>query len=209
MSKKRKKNAKNKNSAIVIKQDAQAFIDEYFINGFSQIKAAQKIWPELSEGSARVKASVTLKSAYNRDYIRTKQMEVQEAAKVTPAEIARELKTLAFSDITAFLGKTEDEIKQLPAEQRRALSKVTIKHKRTRLKDGTEFEETTRQYQLKDSLNALEKLAKHIGFYELDNRQKGQNINVLSVLARSSPETLNQIEQAMRTIDVTPSNPDS
>ncbi len=145
----------------IIKEDHRQFIDEYFINGFSQIEAARKLWPESPPATQRTKGSLILKSSLNKDYIRLKQVETQEQAKITPSEIARELKTLAFADLTVFLGKTEDQIKQLPPEQRRALSKVTIKDKVTTLKDGTHFEETTRIYQLKDTLGAMRDLAKH------------------------------------------------
>ncbi len=205
MAKKVKNRAKIENFPV-IKEDHRHFIDEYYTNGFSGVRAALKTWPELSNSAARTKASLILKSAKNKEYIRLKQLENQEAAKVTPAELAKELKQLAFSDVTVFLGKSTKEISELPSEIRRCLSKVTIKENTRVDKDGTEYTETTYQYHLKDSLTALEKLARHIGFYEVDNRQRGQNVNILNILAKSSPETLNKIEEAMRTIEINPDN---
>jgi len=193
---------KKSQNSLIIKEDHRQLIDEYYINGFSQINAAKVVWPDMTEATQRTWASLVLKNPKYKDYIRSKQVETAEAAKITPAEIARELKNVAFADVTAFVGLTESEIKALPAEQRRSLSKVTIKNKRTRLKDGTEFDETTYSYQLKDTLGALRDLAKHIGFFELDNRQKASHTNVLNILAKSSPETLNALEKAMKTIEI-------
>ena len=179
-----------------------AILDNYFINGYNGTKAVQSVFPEMGDSSASAMASKLLKMRANKEYIRLKQIEIQEAAQITPQEIAKELKTLAFSNLVDFIGLTEQQLKELPESSQRALAKYTLKEKITTLPDGTEIRDITRVYQLKNTLDALEKLARHTGFYEIDNRQKANQVNILNNLAESSPETLNKIEQAMRTIPI-------
>jgi len=182
--------------------DHLAIIDEYFENGFNGRKAVLAILPDLSPNTASIRANVILNSTKNKKYIRDKQNELKKSANISVAEIARELKQIAFADLTDFLTLTEEEIKRLPPDQRRALAKVNIKEKETIYKDGTRTKEINRAYAVQDRLKALDMLAKYIGFYEEDNRQKANKVNILNIIKEQDPDALNAIEKAMRTIEV-------
>lgn len=188
--------------AVVLQPDHLAIIDEYFINGFNGRKAVWSLYPDMSMNTANLKANLILNSAKNKKYIRDKQAELGKAANVSLFEIARELKLIAFADLTDFLDLSEKEIKQLPPDQRRSLNKVSIKEKETVYKDGTRTKEVTRAYALQDRLKALDMLAKYVGFYEADNRQKANKVNILNVIKEQNPEALNALEKALRTIEV-------
>jgi len=182
--------------------DHLAIIDEYFINGFNATKAVRSVYPDLNYNAAHIRAKLVLNSSSNKAYIRDKQADLGKSANISPVEIARELKLIAFADLTDFLDLSEQEIKALPPDQRRALNKVNIKEKETVYKDGTRTKEISRAYSLQDRLKALDMLAKYIGFYEEDNRQKANKVNILALIKEQSPEALNAIEKAMRTIEV-------
>lgn len=175
----------------------ELIIDEYFSNGFNMTNAVLKYKPEWETSTAKVHGSVILRSKKNREYIQVKQNELREQAKVSPAELANELKVIAFSDVTNFIGLEEEEVKSLAPDLRRQLKKITIKTKEYRYKDGSQATETTRQYELHDKLKAIELLGKHIGFFEEDNRQKGVNVNILQVLKDQHPETLKTLLSAI------------
>lgn len=204
-SEEKRKKRENLDKMTVISKippDELKIMDQYFINGGNRTKAVLSVFPTMGENAAAIMGSQILKKQRNKEYIRLRQIEVQEAAAITPYDIAKELKSLAFSNLVDFLGKSEEEIKQLPKQTQRALAKVTIKTRTFTDTKGNVTEETTHIYQLKNSLDAMEKLARHIGFYEVDNRQKAVQKNILNILAQSSPETLNEIEKAMRVIPV-------
>lgn len=172
-----------------VNPDHQRVIDEYFQNGFNQTAAAMTVWPELTWSAAKSKGSMIIRGRKNRNYIRFKQQEIAENARISPAEIAQEIKGFAFADLTDFIGLGPDELRELPPDKRRALQKVTIRNK-TYIVDGEPVKEETMIYQIHDKLKAFDTLAKHIGFYEEDNKQKASTINVLQVIAKDHPELL-------------------
>lgn len=189
---------KNQLSKITaIKPDHKAIIDEYFVNGFNQTQAALKIFPEYSYDRASTLGNMVIQSKRNRAYIRLKQNEIQNYARISPAEIAKELKHIAFADLTEFAGLGPDELRELPAEKRRALQKITFRKKIFRDKAGNTTEEETTIYQIQDKLKALDMLAKHIGFFEEDNKQKASNTNILQVIAKDHPELLTPLLSAV------------
>lgn len=94
-------------------------------------------------------------------------------------EIVAELKKIGFSDIRKFLDvdNTIKDISQLPAELSTCVE--SIKKIETEFGDDkTGGTKTSIQFKLHSKLDALEKLAKYVGLYEADNKQRGAVITV-------------------------------
>jgi phage terminase small subunit len=94
-------------------------------------------------------------------------------------EIVAELKKIGFSDIKKYLDSdnTIKDISQLPSE----LTTVVESIKKTETDfgdDKTGGTKTSITFKLHSKLDALEKLAKYVGLYEADNRQRGAIITV-------------------------------
>lgn len=94
-------------------------------------------------------------------------------------EIVAELKKIGFSDIKSFLD-TDNSIKdisQLPSSLTTCVESI----KKTETEFGDEKtggSKTSIQFKLHSKLDALEKLARYVGLYEADNRQRGAVITV-------------------------------
>lgn len=94
-------------------------------------------------------------------------------------EIVAELKKIGFSDIKKYLDSdnTIKDISKLPSE----LTTVVESIKKTETEfgdDKTGGTKTSIQFKLHSKLDALEKLAKYVGLYEADNKQRGAIITV-------------------------------
>lgn len=94
-------------------------------------------------------------------------------------EILSELKKLMRADIKTYLdtGNKVKDISQLPSELTSCIE--SIKTSETEFGDGENAGiKTSVQFKLYSKLDAIEKLARHIGLYEADNRQRGAVITV-------------------------------
>ena len=188
-----KKNAQKKEVEQVSNLH-QLVLDEYFSNGLNGVKAVIAVNNRLGRDEIEYQAACTLahlilKKKANQPYIQEKQHQLSIEAGIGTAEILKELKSFAFADVTEFLDLSPEELKQLPSEVRRTLKKVTIKEKSFKNADGTPTTERTYVYELNDKLSALEKIGRHIGFYEADNKQKTPHIN----LTKLDNATINNI----------------
>lgn len=103
--------------------------------------------------------------------IKRLQNKTADKLEITREMIAAELMKIGFSNITDYINKDfsiKDLIK-LAKEKTAAIESITVdevtvgKQKKTRVK-----------FKLYDKPEALEKLAKYIGFYEEDNKQKAE-----------------------------------
>lgn len=93
--------------------------------------------------------------------------------------IKNELIKLGFSDMKDYLDKDNSvkDISQLPPELTTCVESI----KKTVTKFGDEKTggtKTSIQFKLHSKLDALEKLARYVGLYEADNRQRGAVITV-------------------------------
>lgn len=178
-----------KNMAGLVKKNAQiskkeevsdtdrAIIDEYFLNGFNATQAVLKVTGQ-SYNAARVTASQVMNNPRNQGYIRHRQHQHTALVNLEAYQVLQELKNMAFADVTQFIGLDEKEVQELPHDVRRTLKKVTVKEKSYKNAQGKPTTERTFVYEIHDKLTALEKIGRHIGFYEADNRQRSININL-------------------------------
>lgn len=152
--------------------DKQArFCEEYVID-FNATQAA------IRAGYSKKTAGQIGEQNINKPAIRTRLRELQQKAskhlEITHEDLLSQLKTWAESDITETLGLTIAELKELPVQVRRLITKAkrtTRKHR-----DGSTEEVVEIHFVSKEA--ALDMIAKHIGFYEKDNNQRKPEIDV-------------------------------
>lgn len=122
-----------------------------------------------SQNSAKEIANQHLTKLHIKKYIN--QLKDKRSAKVeiTAEMVLLELAKCGFSNIQDYIkeGFTIEEIKKLNKDHAAAISSVSIE---TITNDFGE--KTNVKFKLHDKLAALEKIAKHIGFFGEDNKQK-------------------------------------
>lgn len=183
---------KSKNRLPEIKNDYhKAVIDEYFSNGFNLTQAVLKVKPGTNYHAAANIGRLIIDSPNNRKYVEAKRYDIGRETNVQAYQVVSELKALAFSDATRYLKLSEDQLKQLPPEERRAIKKINIKETTRRDRDGNTIIDKTILIELNDKLKALKELGKIAGIYEEDNRQKATKIN----LNKLDIHTLNNLLQ--------------
>lgn len=153
-------------------------IDEYYRNGFNGVKAVLTVNPGIGYSSAGVLANTVLNTKENKPYIKELQTRLKASTNVDTENILKELLVIAYSDVTDYIGLSLAEIKKLPPEVRRCLQGIKIKTKKYKDRQGKEITEENIEFKLIDKLGAIDKINKYIGFYEVDNKQKANNINL-------------------------------
>jgi len=155
--------------------------DEYYRNGFVGYKSVLKYKPDLTPSAAATYFKMISHNPDIKEYMQEKVDVMRAEAQINAVQVLRELITFSFSDITDYMGLTEDELRQLPADLRRCISSFKSKTSRylpRGAKPGEEVQETIVEIKLIDKVKALEMINKHIGFYSEDNKQKGVKIDL-------------------------------
>lgn len=150
----------------------QAFVNEY-VKDFNGTQAA--IRAGYSKKTANEQAAQLLAKLSIQQAVKGFQQKVAQNTEVTVESLILELKKIAFSDVGKYLepGNEVTDIAALPPEVRAAVASVK--------KTVTEFDggsKTSVGFTLHSKLQAIEMLAKHLGFYEKDNKQKGITFKV-------------------------------
>ena len=160
-------------------------MDEWFINGFNQIQAYQKLYPNSSYKTADKNVRVIMAMPEIKAYIKEKQDKTKEYSELKHADILRELEGFAMLDITEIItvGEIEHEIIVKGKNGRAKVQKV--KETGVIIKNFDELTDIQKRAikavkQTKDGIQitffdkkeAFEMLNKHKGFYEKDNKQK-------------------------------------
>jgi phage terminase small subunit len=132
-----------------------------------------------SAKSANEQGSRLLTNINVQKFLETLKNKAAEKDEGLADEIVAELKKIGFSDIKKFLdaGNTIKDISKLPSELTTCVESV----KKTETEFGDENtggSKTSVQFKLHSKLDALEKLAKYVGLYEADNKQRGAIITV-------------------------------
>ncbi len=171
----------------------EAIIDEYFVNGFRGYKAVQTIRGNSVE-AAKGMFNVIMKDARNKDYIQKKRLSLRRKTEVENENILRELLNWAYVDISDFIGLTKDEIKSLPPEVKRCIQSFKTTKRTYKDRGGQERTDEIIEIKLIDKTKAMEMINKHVGFYELDNRQKKPKIDLNKFDTRTLYNILNVIQ---------------
>lgn len=157
----------------------QKLFCEYYAIDPNGTKAA--IHAGYNESTARNTAVEILAYPHVKKYLSKLQRQTSAKIQVTHDELTRRLKAWIDADLTQFLTLTPEEIQQLPIDFRRLI---------------TACKPTKYGYELKfvSKEKAIEMVARHIGYFDLDNSQKAARINVQEL----STDVLIAIAQAKK-----------
>ena len=168
----------------------QLILDHYYANGFNGRQAVLEVVPGLTDNSASVVFNTIIKKKANRSYIDEKKARLRASTDIQHEQLTNELRQWAYADATTFIGLEPSQIKELPPDVRRCIQSYKT---RTHYDKEGNYNGTTVELKLVDKQKALESLAKHIGYFELDNSQKATKLN----LTKIEKGTLNVLLQAM------------
>lgn len=112
-------------------------------------------------------------------YISELQKELSRKTNITPEMVIAEIGRIGFSNIQDFIeeGNTVTDISQIPRDV--AASVKSIKKSVTEWGSGKDAgTKTVTAFEIYDKLSALEKIGRHLGIFEADNKQKSATITV-------------------------------
>lgn len=159
----------------------------FIFEGESQIDAYRKAFPKSKnwkDTTVSPKASTLLKS--NKIQARLKQLreQVQEATGITAERVLKELELIAFQNPQNLFHSGSHsilEISDMPEEAARTVAEFNVHRLRATASDGSS-KNIAEVVKVKtyNKLDALEKIAKHLGLYEKDNKQRSLDVNTLA-----------------------------
>jgi len=158
----------------------ERFCQEYIVdnNGTQSAKNAG-----FSKRTAGQKAVTLLLLPTIKGRLAHLQANLSEASGVTALMLMNELKRIGFSNIDDYLRIDEDgnvigkDFDTIDKSKLAAIESIKQTINVTSNKDGDrEYETKNFTFKLHDKLKAIAEMAKHIGFYEKDNRQKTENL---------------------------------
>lgn len=154
-------------------------VDEWFVNDFNGTQAYKKYYPRVKDETATVNFSKLKEQPEIKAYIKDKQNKIAKKVEATHESILRELLRWATSDITQTIALTKEEIKELPEPVRRLINKYKINRYENYNDKGVLLGVTENiELSFVSKERAMEMVNKHIGFYEVDNRQKAATVNI-------------------------------
>ena len=167
-------------------------IDEYYSNGYNKSRAVLEFSPNIKSQSAAVHVfNAIVSSAKAKKYMQSVQTRLRSSNHVGREQVASKLIEWAFADATEVLGNTPEEleIKALPSHIRASIQSVKVTTKTETNRQGNEVTTKSVDFKLINKLDALDKYAKIIGAYEIDNNQK-RGITDLSDTSQEAQKAL-------------------
>lgn len=154
-------------------------IDEWFNNGFNGKQAYKKYFKRVKDDTASTNFSKISVLPELKEYIKEKHEAAAKIVKTTHEGILKELVNWVSSDITETMELTPEEVKLLPIELRRLITKYKTTARNIYNSKGEVIEEVkTIELHFVSKERAIEMINKHVGFYEVDNKQKATVINI-------------------------------
>lgn len=154
-------------------------IDEWFNNDFNGKQAYLKFYKNVKDATASTNFSKIQQIPELKEYIAEKHEEAAKVVKMTHAGILKELENWVSSDLTEFIELTPEEIKLLPIGLRRLVTKHKTTSRNIYNSKGEVIEVIkTVELHFVSKERAIDMVNKHIGFYEVDNKQKASVINI-------------------------------
>ncbi|MAX51605.1 MAG: hypothetical protein CMH22_06455 [Methylophaga sp.] len=148
-------------------------IDEWFVNGFNGVRAYQKVYPKAKDSTADTSFRKILEIPRVLEYQKSKQADAQNTLRTSHEALLQELENWAYSDITQTLMLSPTQVKQLPDNIRRLITKFKHTSRKVKDKKGKVIETIdTVELHFVDKTKAIEMINRHTGFYEKDNNQK-------------------------------------
>jgi phage terminase small subunit len=152
----------------------ERFFEEYIINLNSRdagIKAGY------SKKTVDQTASRLLSQVKFQQYIGHLKAEVSKRNEVSADYVVKKLKAWLELDVTKTIGLTVEELKELPLNVKDAIT--SIKHRTFTTEYGTD---STIEIKFASKEKAIEMLAKHIGFFDADNKITVEGVKMPDVV---------------------------
>ena len=185
-------------------------IEEYYNNGYNKSKAVRTITPDVKSPSAAVHVFNAIASKpLAKKYIEGMQSRLRQSVHISKEQVLQELIHGAYTDATDYIGLTAEELKELPPSTRRQIQSFKATERTEVDRSGNEITTKTIDIKLINKLDSLKEVAKIIGAYELDNKQKSNSID-LSTMTIEDKLLLLRLKEAslkpkqIKTIDITP-----
>lgn len=154
-------------------------IDEWFNNDFNGKQAYLKFYKNVKDDTASTNFSKIQQYPEVKEYIKQKYDEAAKVVKTTHEGILQELVNWVSADITETLELTPKEVKELPIQLRRLITKYKTTSRNVYNSKGDIIETIdTVELHFVSKERAIEMINKHVGFYEVDNQQKAAVINI-------------------------------
>ena len=154
------------------------FCKEY-VKDFNGTQAA--IRAGYAEGSAAETSSRLISYANIKSYITELQAGKSKKTEVTAERVLLELSRIGFSNIVDYLNEGF-QIKDLHKLKRSKCAAIkSIEVTETTIEGVTK---TQAKFTMHNKLEAIDKIAKHIGFFEKDNNQKGLDISATNFVLK-------------------------
>jgi hypothetical protein len=181
-------------------------IDCYYSNGYRKYKAVQEVRPGTSQNKAGHLCQAILKNPSNQWYIEEKRQRLASRTDIYASQVIEELNNWRTMDATDYIGLTIDELKALPAAERRCIQSFKEVTRIEENRKGDEIKTVTIEIKLIDKQRASSDLSKHLGLYEADNLQKREQKPVkLSDFTKEELQLIYKMKQKhLKTIDITP-----
>ena len=176
MAKKVKKKTVMKKRSTKLTPMQHRFCHEYVIdNNGTQAAIRAGYAPK----NAHVTASKYLRISKVKAYVRKLKLELQKKTSTDAEKVIEEFKKIGFANIQDYL-HGENNIRNLcevARDKAAAVESVSTTVNITSNKDGSkEYETRNVKFKLHSKIQALDNLAKHLGLFERDNRQREFNI---------------------------------
>jgi phage terminase small subunit len=155
-------------------------VDEWFVNGWNGTKAYQKFYPDSEYESADASFRKILENPRIDVYVAQKKEDALDTLKTSHKTLLQELENWAYSDITETLLLTTEQVKELPIEIRRLITKYKSTSKTYSVNDVVTTE-TIIELWFVSKEKAMEMIHKHVGFYGIDNKQKQQTVSSVNL----------------------------
>jgi phage terminase small subunit len=148
----------------------ERFVEEYLIDGNgaqAAIRAGYSAKDARTQASRFLSTNVNIKAA-----IAAGQRTTSDKLDITKDRVLSELAAIAFSDPAGLYGPDGNllAIKDMPENVRRAIASVKVNRQKSSSEGETLTEEHTVEIRHWPKVDALEKLARHLGLFKEDNR---------------------------------------
>lgn len=187
-------------------------LEEWSSNGFNMSKAIRTVKPEVTNPSAAVHMFKSFSNTKEgKSYIDSIQKRLRSQLHISKEQVLQEFINHAYSDAHDFTNLTEEKFKELPPNVRRQIQSFKETERTEIDRKGNAVTVKTIDCKLVDKQGALKEVAKIIGAYEIDNKQKrGSSLldNATFEQKKKYINLLNEIqrenEKKSNVIDVTP-----
>ena len=118
-----------------------------------------------------------------QEYIHTRKKALQEKTEITQERVLKEYARLAFADLRQYYDENGSlkHPTELGDDAAAAVSSIEIYDDFVNSRGGREKVGETKKVKLHNKVQALQDLAKHLGLFEVDNKQKQPQIDLDSL----------------------------